>query len=257
MVILPHYLVLQMQREGLLRPYASNQTKTYPNEFYSLGGWAAVTVEPTGIVYNPNKVNPDDLPTTVEELTDPKWKGKVAMQSLTEYPEGMLGFYYVLALKPHLGEDRWRSFLSNLAKNVNPDVFDCLALISRSIVKGDNHFGIPLTLRRVSLVDAAEGKVEFLPLDDLPYMTSFKTVGLMKNGSNPNTAELFFDFALSKDFQEYIGQKISGELPARPGVKTSFWVTTPNVNPTYYFPKMDDVVNFQSYISEIRHLGLK
>lgn len=257
MVILPHYLVLQMQHEGLLRPYSSSETKTYPKEFYSPEGWASVTVEPMGIVYNPNKVNENDLPTNLEELTDPKWKGKVAMQALTEYPEGMLGFYFILALKPHLGEDRWRSFLSNLAKNVNPVVFDCLALISRSIVRGEYHFGIPLTLRRVALVDAAEGKVEFLPLDDLPHMASFKTVGLMKNGSNPNTAEQFFDFAISKEFQEHIGQKVLGELPARPGVKTSFWVTTPNVTPTYYFPKMSDVQNSQRHISEIKHLGLK
>lgn len=257
MVILPHYLVLQMQHEGLLRSHTSSETKTYPKEFYSPDGWATMAVEPTGAVYNPYKLNGDDLPTTVEELTDPKWKGKVAMQALTEYAEGMLGFYYVIALKPHLGEERWRSFLSNLAKNVNPAVFDCLAYMSRSIVRGDYHIGIPLTLRRVSLVDAAEGKVEFLPLEDLPQMASFKTLGLMKNGSNPNTADLYYDFALSKDFQEHMGQKIWGELPARPGVKTSFWVTTPNMSPTHYFPKMEDVMNFQSYISEIKHLGLK
>ncbi len=260
MIILPHYLVLQMQHEGLLRSYTSIETNVYPKEFYSPDGWATMLVEPIGPVYNPFKLNEGDLPTTVEELADPKWKGKVAMQALTKHSEGMLGLYYIMALKPCLGEERWSSFLSNLAKNVNPAVFECLLYMSQSIGRGDYHIGMPITLRKASMVDAVEGmeegRVEYLPLEDVPQMASFKTLGLMKNGSNPNTADLYYDFALSKGFQELIGQSMCSELPARPGVKTTFWVTPPNIQGTHYFPKMEDVANFPRSISEIKALGL-
>ena len=260
MVILPHYLVLQMQREGFFRSYTSIETKSYPKEFYSKDGWATMLVEPIGPVYNPFNLNKDDIPTTVEELADPKWKGKIAMQALTKHSEGMLGLYYIMALKQYLGEKRWRSFLSNLVKNVNPAVFECLLYMSQSVGNGDYQIGIPITIRKASMIDAVEGmkegRVEYLPLEDVPQMASFKTMGLMKNSSNPKTANQYYDFALSKGFQELLGQRKCGELPSRPGVKTTFWVTTPNIQGTHYFPKMEDVANFQRSVSEIKTLGL-
>jgi ABC-type Fe3+ transport system substrate-binding protein len=256
LVILPHYMILQMQQEGLLRSYTSMEAKAYPKEFWSEKGWAALTVEINGIAHNPRRIKRYGLPTTVEELAKPKWKGRIALQTLTKYPEGKLGFYFITAMKRHLGEERWRSFLSNLAENVEPTSFDCLAKMADSVVKGEHDFAIPSTLRRLSLVDPAEGALEFLILEDLPQMASFKTVALIKKGLNPELAKQYFDFAISQSYQEHIGKNLTGELPARPNVKTRYCITRPNLRPTHYFPSKDNVANFSSGVKEIRNLGL-
>lgn len=258
-VILPHYMVLQMAAEGLTRPYKSVEFRAFPREFYSEdGGWAAMAVEPIGMIYNAQQLKNDEVPLTSEELLDEKWSGKVATQSVTSFSEGMMGAYYLIALKRGMGEKRWMKFLEGLGSKVSPVTYECLLHMSHAIARGEQKIGFPATLRKASLADAAEGgPVETLQLLDLPDTASLRTMAVLKYGKHQNVAELFFDFALSREWQNEMGEKLDGMVPARPGVETRYWVSKPLTAGLTYFPTVDEVNHINEYVKVFREMGLR
>jgi iron(III) transport system substrate-binding protein len=66
------------------------------------------------VVYNTNLLQKADLPKTWQDMLDPKWKGKLALE-LSSYE-----WYYALreTMKQARGEDRTKQFFADLAKNV-------------------------------------------------------------------------------------------------------------------------------------------
>ncbi|MEM0443664.1 MAG: ABC transporter substrate-binding protein [Candidatus Caldarchaeum sp.] len=258
-VILPHYMVLQMAAEGLTRPYKSAEFRAFPQEFYSeKNGWAAMAVEPIGMIYNAQQLRDYEAPLTSGELLDKKWSGQVATQSVTSFSEGMMGAYYLIALKRGMGESRWMDFLRGLGSKVSPVTYECLLHMSHAIARGEQKIGFPATLRKASLADAAEGgPVETLHLLDLPDTASPRTMAVLKHGRHPNVAELFFDFALSREWQNEMGEKLDGMVPARPGVETRYWVSKPLTTGLLYFPTVDEVSQLKQYVEVFREMGLR
>jgi ABC-type Fe3+ transport system substrate-binding protein len=257
-VILPHYMVLQMASEGLTRPYRSAEFRAFPKDFYSeKDGWAAMAVEPIGMIYNAHQLTDDEVPLTSAELLEGRYAGKVATQTVTTFSEGMMGAYYLLALKRGMGESRWIDFLRGLG-GLSPVTYECLLHMSHAIARGEQTIGFPATLRKASLADAAEGgPVETLQLLDLPDTASPRTMALIRHGKHPNVAELFFDFALSREWQNEMGEKLDGMVPARPGVETRYWVSKPLTNGLIYFPSAEEVSRLKEYVGTFREMGLK
>jgi len=258
-VILPHYAVLQLVNDGLTRPYESDEFRYYPRNFYSVdGGWAAIAVEPIGMIYNSNQLKTDEAPITSKELVDERWRGKVAMQYVTSFSEGMMGAYYLVALRRRMKERSWQDFLKGLAEKAEPVYYECLLHMSHAIARGEQSLGFPATLRKASMADAAEGgPVDTLTLLDLPDTACMRTMALLKHGRHPKTAELFFDFALSKEWQDEMGEKLDGMVPSRPGTITKYWVTRPLDAGIEYFPNEEEVSRLGEYVSVFRELGLK
>ncbi len=257
-VILPHYMILQMAVEGLTRPYRSVEFRAFPQEFYSeKDGWAAMAVEPIGMIYNAHQLKDDEVPLTSAEFLDERWAGKVATQTVTSFSEGMMGAYYLIALRRRMGEGRWIDLLRGLSR-LSPVTYECLLHMSHAIARGEQTIGFPATLRKASLADAAEGgPVETLQLLDLPDTASLRTMALTKHGKHPNVAELFFEFAISREWQNEMGEKLEGMVPARPGVETRYWVSKPLTDGLVYFPSAEEVSRLREYIEIFREMGLK
>jgi len=255
-VIVPQYLIMQMAKEGLLRAYRSEEFKFYETGFYGEAGWGAMAVEPITMVHNSSVVT--QLPTTSDELTEARWRGKVATQALTTFSEGMMGAYYLVSLKRSMGQKKWNSFIERMASNVKPVAYECLLHMTHAVARGEQQIGFPATLRKASLADAVEaGGLEQLYIRDLPLEASFRTVALVGKGAHPRTAELFFDFALSKAWQDEMGEKLDGMVPARPGTTTNYWVSNPLTKGIDFFPSDEDVRSFPHFVDRFRELGLK
>jgi iron(III) transport system substrate-binding protein len=257
--IVPHYAVLQLVKEGLTRTYDSSQFSYYPSSFYNIEeGWAALAIEPIGMIYNSGLLSAQDLPTTSDELFNESWRGKVATQYVTTFSEGMMGAFYLIALKRRMKESKWYDFLHGIATKLDPFYYECLLHMSHSIARGEQLIGFPATLRKASMADAAEGgPVDTLHLMDLPDLACMRTMCLIKAGKHPNAAELFFDFALSKEWQDEMGEKLEGMIPSRPGTVTKYWVTKPLQHGLEYFPVHEEVERLEEYVSVFRDLGLK
>ncbi len=72
-----------------------------------LGGIVCSTSH-LGVIYNPEKIKPDEVPKTLADLANPKWKGRVG---LSNYASAWVRWAYIL------GKDRVRSGLRAILKN--------------------------------------------------------------------------------------------------------------------------------------------
>ena len=111
MVADPSYY-LALKKQGLLMNYKSPQLKDVVLASDPDGAWLPVRVNNMIIAYNKDKLAKEDIPTSWEDLTKPKYKGKIAM------PNPMLsGTAYVMvgamALDSRFGWDYFKKLKAN------------------------------------------------------------------------------------------------------------------------------------------------
>lgn len=78
MVADPSYY-LKLNAQGLLLPYKSKEDANVIADKAEDGAWYSVRVCNMIIAYNGNKLSAEEAPKNWTDLTDPKWKGKIAM----------------------------------------------------------------------------------------------------------------------------------------------------------------------------------
>src|SRR5438132_11049377 len=69
-----------LTKEGLLEPYQSAATKAVPEDFRSAAGtWTGISGRARIILYNKNLVPAKEVPRSIFELTNPRWKARLAI----------------------------------------------------------------------------------------------------------------------------------------------------------------------------------
>jgi len=248
-VIGPHWMVLDLQLHGLLRPYESPEFDAYPEGFYDpRGAWCGMALSPVGIAYNTSLVSPNAAPKTLDEAVDVRWCGKLAVHSITQNSEGRMGLAYLVSLARIAGRRKYERVVDGLAE-VKPASYECMPEMALTVGKGEKYIGFPATLACISYyIDIQNRPVALSMPNDIPYLATFSpTIGLVAGCENTETAETAFDFALSKDWQERVGA-FGGKIPARPGVYS--YIKLPE--DFTLFPALDDVANHQSYLNELK-----
>src|SRR2546422_4035793 len=103
-----------LSKEGLLEPYQSAATKAVPEDFRSATGtWTGISGRARIILYNANLVPEKAAPRSIFELTNPRWKGKLAIAGTRERTT----LAWATALVALKGEAFTRDFLKGLHAN--------------------------------------------------------------------------------------------------------------------------------------------
>jgi iron(III) transport system substrate-binding protein len=108
---------VQMQRladRNLLEPYASPQAARYPQARRDpKGRFVGFAARARVIIYNTDKIAERDAPHRIQDLTDPKWKGQVAIAR----PFFGTGLTHAAALYQVWGGEKLRQYLRGLRAN--------------------------------------------------------------------------------------------------------------------------------------------
>jgi iron(III) transport system substrate-binding protein len=193
-----------LDREGLLAAYASPESRTgFPaGAVDPRGHWAAIYVRQFVIGYNLKAVPAAEAPKRWEDLLEPRWKGKFAMdEDESEWYAAMLDV---------LGRERGTAFMRALARQ-NPQLRRGHSLLSKLLVAGD----FPLALVHAAEVEEAKrsgAPVEWARELD-PIITSPSQVAVSARAPHPGAARLFVDLLLSVEGQTIIRSR--GRVPAR------------------------------------------
>jgi iron(III) transport system substrate-binding protein len=193
-----------LDREQLLASYLSPEAATGfpPGAVHPRGRWAAIYVRQFVIGYNTQAVPPAEVPKAWQDLLQPKWKGKLAMD------ENEVEWY--AAMLDYLGKEKGASYMRALARQ-NPQLRRGHSLLSKLLAAGD----FPLAL--VHAAEMEEAKKTGAPVDWVktldPVVTSPSQVAISANAPHPNAARLFVDFLLSAEGQAIIAGR--GRVPAR------------------------------------------
>lgn len=194
-------------KEGLFQKYDSPERRAFDEDFKDKEGfWTSAYHNASVIAYNTKLLKPQDLPKSYDDLLDPKWKGKMLMDSReTEWYASMLQI---------LGREKGLRLMRGLAKQ-DLSFRPGRTLITQVLASGE----APLAVNNYDhLVQSAKklgAPVESLPVN--PVISRVTPIALGRYAPHPNVGRLFIDFALSEE-----GQKILrgfGRSSARKGIE--------------------------------------
>ncbi|HET7197065.1 MAG TPA: extracellular solute-binding protein [Burkholderiales bacterium] len=157
--------------------------------------------------YNTKLVKPGELPSRYEDLLEPRWRGRLAVESTD--------VLWFAALARAMGGEKGIAYFRRLAA-MKPQVRSGHILAAQLVAAGE----IPL------LVDAYNNNMETLkkagaPVDWKPLAPAFgqaSAIGVASHSRRPHAALLFTEFVLSREGQELL--KRLNRVPASLAVDT-------------------------------------
>ena len=186
-----------LHRERLLQPVRSPyQEQLIPEAVAPHREWAGPRVYIFVQAYNTQKVKAEELPKTFDDLLDPRWKGRIAIEGKEQE--------WFFTLVRAMGEDKGLGFFRELVAKNGLSVRSGNALLNNMVVAGE----VPLALTLYSYLPEqsrrAGAPIAWLALE--PTIAYTDGIGVMKRAPHPNAAVLFYDFVLSD------GQTLLAEL---------------------------------------------
>jgi len=202
-------------RAGLLEPYQAPRARLIPSEYRSSQGlWTGISGRARIILYNTRLVGPDDLPTSVLELTHARWRGKIAIAGTLERTT----LAWLAALIHVLGEARARAYIDGLLENglkILPDNTD----VWRAVGNGEVAVGLTNSPNYHLALEAGLPVGAIYP-DQGPsgmgVLVNPNVVAIVKGASNLQDARRFVDFLLTPSAQEILVHR-AFEIPLVPG----------------------------------------
>jgi iron(III) transport system substrate-binding protein len=219
----------KVQKDGMFQSISSDTINSIVPE--NLRGpnneWVGIAKRSRVIYYNPVNVSAEDMEgLTYEDLSDPKWKGRVAIRS----SGNMYNQSLVASLIANNGIDateKWANrFVGNFArKPEGNDRAQIMAVANGEAdvaVANSYYIGLMLSGKKGEEQQAAARKVElhFPGQDGRGAHINVSGAGLMKNAPNANNAVKFIEFLLSEEAQSHIVNN-TYEFPMLEGVAPS------------------------------------
>lgn len=173
--------------------------------------WIGESPLPMVIFYNKELIEKEgwDAPKTWEELTDEKWKGKIAYCLPSK--SGSAYTQLCTMILGHGGkEDGW-DFIKKLYDNLDGKIVDSSGKCHKMVKDGEFYVG--LTLEKAAVQYKDDPTVGYCyPEDGTSAVPD--GIALVKGAPNLENAKLFIDFVTSKECQE-VENKDWGRRPVR------------------------------------------
>lgn len=243
-----------VSKNGLFAQLPESILNKVPKAFRNKDGlWVAISGRARVLAYSPERVKMEELPESVFDLVQPKWKGKVGWAPLNASFQA-----FVTAMRGQVGEERTEKWLLEMKANrtkaypKNTPIIEALA--AGEIDLGlPNHYYLFRFKKQNSKFPVAQ---TFFNANDPGNLVNVAGIGLLKSSENKETALKFIEYLLSPKAQQYFVSDVF-EYPVIDGV-------IPNANllpledllklvPTYDLNEMDDL---EGTIKLFRRVGI-
>jgi iron(III) transport system substrate-binding protein len=177
--------------------------------------WVGVSGRARVLAYSTERLKPADLPKSVFDMTDPRWKGKLGIA-----PPNASFQAFVSAMRIDVGDDRARKFLEGIKAN-DPHLYENNLQAVEAIADGEidvalvNHYYLYEIRRERGDVPVDN---HFFQTGDPGSLVNAAGVGVLKSSDSASAAQRLVDYVLSKKGQTYFAEK-TAEYPLAAGVK--------------------------------------
>ncbi len=213
--------------KGIFAPYRSPAAGDIPALFRDpKHRWSGFGARARVILYNTDLVAAEEAPRSILDLTQPKWRGKVAIA----YPLFGTTAMHMAALHLRWGSKRFTGYLEKLLAN-DVQVVDGNAVARDLVVEG--RAAVCLTDTddaNVALERGAPVRVIFPDQDGMGTLMIPNTVGLINGAPHPEQARRLIDYLLSRRVEQMLARGESAQIPVRRGLA-----------PPPRFPQLDGV----------------
>jgi len=255
-VMVPHYVALDMNDEGLFTPHDVKDIGAYPQKFYDKKlRWFAAGITFMTMAHNPKRLPAKDLPESLEEISSPRWKGKLGMQSLTSSKFGNIGAHYMNFLRKNVSQKKWTGFLESLAGPNRPETYDCIDHLLQGLIDGRHELSLTVYSLAYFRERSAGSPVRSFETQGIPRMLTFTTAALLRTARDNKSARKFMDFLLSADAQKIIGT-ITGISPSMPGRKTAYPFEAEYSSKNVFHPDAEDIESLPETLATFSRLRL-
>lgn len=199
-------------QSGFLQEFWSPELAAQPKsaiEPGSHGGAMFVTdrIDYDVLCWNTNRVKANEVPQTVDDLLDPKWKGKIALSTHT------LGTNWLGVVDGKKGDDFLQKLSQNDVRAQDVSEAALVDLVEAGEVALTPQCGLSDSIKRKK----AGGPIDWKPFE--PITGDNGSDGLIAKAPHPNAALLFLDYMHSKAGQTFmVGQ---GVISPRSDVESS------------------------------------
>lgn len=206
---------------GLLRPLPQELLDRLPAGARGpKGHWVATSGRLRVLVYSPERVPAEDLPQTLEELAEPRFKGRIGWA-----PGNASLQAHVSALRSVWGEEKTRSWLQAMKAN-NPARYPKNSPQVKAVDLGEidlgwvNHYYLHKLKARNPALKAANHS---FGAGDAGNVMMWAGVGIPSSSDHVELAEKLVAFLLSQEGQSYFTQKayeypVVADTPLHPDV---------------------------------------
>lgn len=221
------------------------------SEFVNPGKtWVATSGRGRVLAYSKVRADTLNLPASVFDLTDPKYKGKVAWAPTN----GSFQAFVSAMIEIH-GVDSTKTWLSAMRDNGAVAYANNNAIIE-GIAAGEADYGITnhyYLLRSLAADPNFPVAQTFFSTNDVGNMLNVAGVGILSSTTKNDLAEQFVSFLLSLDAQKYIATDVF-EYPVIPMDSAS----APIQNARSQAPRVDleRISDLEATIELLRELGL-
>jgi iron(III) transport system substrate-binding protein len=206
---------LVLKSRDVLASYRSPSAKGIPEVLVDPEGfWTGFSARMRVIAYNTKTVRPSDAPQSVFDLSDPKWKGQVAMAD----PRFGSTSFHVAALYALAGDEKMDDFFRRLKAN-GVRIVDGNSVVRDLVARGDAKVGLTDTDDVNVAVENGQPIAMVLPDRNglgVPVMPNM--VSLIANAPHGEEARKLIDYLLSADVERQLAQSEAVQIPLHAGV---------------------------------------
>jgi len=180
------------------------------------GSWVGVTGRARVIVYDAEQISAEEVPTSVHELTDPKWKGQVGIA-----PTNASFQSFVTAMRVLEGEDAAREWLEAMVAN-DVQIYAKNTPIRDAVNAGEIQLGLInhyywYQLSNEVGVENMRAQLSFPTAGDPGSIVNVTGAGLLAGAASDGDALSFIEYLMSVDGQQYFVEN-TYEYPLVDGV---------------------------------------
>lgn len=204
-----------LRMESMLAPVDPKVFAQVPQNYQGKDGtWTALTIRHRVFLYNTDRITSDEMPKSIFDLADPKYKGQFAVDRAGN--ESMVSYF--TSLRAIIGPEKTLALLKGMMAN-EPLVLQSHTDVRRAVGSGEVKFGLVNNYHyKTQLLEEGLNHVAAIfpdqGADEIGTFVNISGAAITKHAKHPRNAQLFIEFLLQPE-----QQKMNDETPIIPGIE--------------------------------------
>jgi len=216
---------LRMEKLGMLAAYRPPLAGEYPAMDRSpRGTWHGFAARARVLIVNTRLVSQHDRPSAINDLVDPKWKGRVGIAK----PLFGTTATHAACLFAAWGDDKAKQFFTQLKDNVQ--ILGGNKQVAVAVAAGQLAFGLTDTDDAIGELEKGLDVAIVYPdqqSDGLGTLFIPNTLAILKDCPHPAEARKLIDYLLTPQIEEQLANCPSAQIPMHPQAQHSTRVESP------------------------------
>jgi iron(III) transport system substrate-binding protein len=227
-----------VENAGLFAPVDNATLAQVPQKYStSTGKWVGIAARATVFVYNPDKLSEADLPKSIMDLADPKWKGRWGAGASGADFQAIVSA--MLELKGEAATEAWLTAMKQNAKIYSNNIATMTAVNNGEIDGGVIYHYYWYRDQAGAKEISNHTKLHFFGNEDPGAFVSVSGGGVLKSGDHQDEAQKFLAYVTGKAGQQALSDSeefeysVGSDVPPNPALRPLAELEAPDVNPSH------------------------